>query len=372
MSFSRRSGARFNRRGIGAGGGGAPGPSGPLLVYSEGSFQRVTEGFYIADLDNVVTHAADSMRTGARGVLIERSFVNQARHSIEVGTNWTAVNGAGVSKTAGSESAGSSPNGTTPATMNYGSAVNSRLTQTVGTGITDGIPIVLSGFFLASDASQAVQPAINASIDGDFALSTTNWLRPVKTGVAATAASDIIFFENRASGAAQTVYAWGLCLHEGRYPLTPFRTAAAAGTSAPDVLTFLSAQVPLRLREGKWTITVTPEWAPADLVSGDERWVISFGGANDGLRFRHTGSDVRLEAVVGGSVVASSEAVTGSTREVARVLTIDPVAATLDVDGGTGSAGTTWTWPGGVQARVGGVLAGSNEFDGYLTEPEAA
>ena len=144
-------------------------------------------------------------------------------------------------------------------------------------------------------------------------------------------------------------------------------------TWQPDVLTFLSAQIPAALRTGKVAIAVTPQWAPADLQSGDQRWLLSVGtGGTEGYRVRHTGTDVRVEVVIAGSVVASSPAVTGSTRLVRRTFTFDPVAATVAVDGTAGSAGTPWSLTSGVQVRVGGVLGGASEFDGYIEQPVVA
>ncbi len=374
-----RTGISINRGlGIGSGGiapagGGGGIPVGTdLLTFTEGAFSRIGEGSYLAaDMQTAAWFATDVPRTGSRGWLFERAFTNHAKTAVEVGASWTAANGAGVGKVAGSTSPGSAPDGSTPAVMTYGSATNSRLTQTIGTGITDNIPITLTGFFRGALPARGNQPAINASIDATVTIPNGTWARHVKVGVSGTAISDVVFFDNDIA-TVQVVDSFACCCNEGTYPMTPTRSLAAAFTSFPDNLTFLSAQVPLALREAAWTIVVTPEWAPADLVSGDQRWILSFGGANDGLRFRHTGTDVRLEAVVGGSVVASSNAVAGSTREVALTLAINPVAATLTVNGSAGSAGTPWAWPGGVQLRVGGVLGLTSEFDGYIQVPEAA
>ena len=352
--------------GIGSGGGGASTP--PLLTWTDGVFGRSSERWYVsADQQTVTRFAIDVMRTGARGVLIERESVTYVPPFDQF---WSGANGAGVSWTAADlTGSGSAPDGSIPGIMAYGASNVSRLTRTIGAGIPDAQPLALSAWFLGATGATAVQPGIDPSVDGDTAISTSVWTRLVKIGVSKTAASDIVFFENRAAGTVQTVYAYGGSVIVGTYPLAPMR--AVSTTYGPDSLTYLSAQVPLALREGAWSMDITPEWAPADLVSGDIRWILTFGAsAQDGLRVRHDGSDVVIESVVGGSVVATSPALTGSAREVMRTIAVDAATAIISVDAVDGAAGTPWSWAGGVQVRVGGILGGSgSEFDGYLTEP---
>ena len=147
--------------------------------------------------------------------------------------------------------------------------------------------------------------------------------------------------------------------------------AAPNNLRRPDVQMFLPEQVPLRLRTGKWATAVRTKWASADLVSGEERWIASFGGSSDGLLFRHNGTDVRLEARVGGSVVAASGPVT-ATRGGWLPIVVDCAAGVLTVNGVAGSAGSPIVWPAGLTFRWGGIVAGAGEAFASFKVPEAA
>lgn len=354
-------------------GGIAPGT--PLLDYADLAIGRTTEGSYLASGQTAAWHAIDTLRTGARGTLVERSHVNYASRSVHLESVWAALNSSTL--TAGSTSAGSAPDGTTAASMSMGATAIAILQQTISAASVPNGTLVFFGFWgQRVSGSGDLRFAItkkDAAVDTGNITLTDDWAFYGRLVDVGTGAGNLIYrLQNSAAGAAQVFRIWGACAWGSRYPLTPTRSVSAVFTSGADDLTALAAQVPLIMREGAWAIDVTPEWAPSDLVSGDERWIASFGGSGAGLRFRHTGTDVRVEAVSGGSVVASSNAVTGSTRLVQRTITVNPAAATIDVDGSTGSAGTPWTWPGGVGARVGGIVAAANEIDAYLSVPRAA
>lgn len=173
------------------------------------------------------------------------------------------------------------------------------------------------------------------------------------------------------SAIAQDCYIDLLTIETGRrYATSPTRTQARGC----DAWQWVAEEVPLALRAGRSSWSVALTYSSSQLVSGDVRTVASFGGPLDVLRIRHTGTDVRLEAVVGGVVKASSAALTwtGSrTTPLTLALIADPIAGTVSVNGTSGAAGTAWTWP--TEAlRLGGTWGGNNELDGYMSIPEAA
>jgi hypothetical protein len=254
--------------------------------------------------------------------------------------------------------------------MAYGAVANARLSRTIGTPVPDSQPVVLSAWFLGAAGATAVQPAINASIDPDQAISTSLWTRLVKKGTSTAGGSDVVFFENRASGTAQTVYAYGAQLIVGRYALAPVKRASV--DYDPDSMVYLSAQVPRALREQRWAMSMTFQWAPSDLVAGEERILMCFRDRNHLLRARHNGTDVRIESTYNNAIQTVSPPVTGSVPEVTRLVGVDTVTGALSIDGVWGPVLSPWVWPAGPM-RVGGVVgvgaAGDSEADAFFQPP---
>lgn len=190
-----------------------------------------------------------------------------------------------------------------------------------------------------------------------------------------TAGDGFIPLDSRATTSPMTAAAQDLdvdlvCIEVGgRYPTSSTRT----NVRGADAWQWDAAEVPSALRGGRSRWSLEMPWASARLLSGDVRVIASFGSVSDVLRIRHTGSDVRVESVVGGVVKASSAAVTWTaTRSAMSTLAIivDAAAATITVNGASGSAGTAWEWA-AAPLRLGGVWGGTNELDAYLSIPEA-
>jgi hypothetical protein len=157
---------------------------------------------------------------------------------------------------------------------------------------------------------------------------------------------------------------------QGRYPTSSVRS----GARDRDVAQWAPTEVPRALRAAASRWSVRPIWSTTALVSGDIRTIASFGGSTDVLRVRHTGTDVRVEAVVGGVVKASSAAVAWASQFLGPVtiaIAVDPVAATITVNGVTGAVGTAWEWPASF-FRLGGTWGGASEFDGGIALPEGS
>jgi lysophospholipase L1-like esterase len=156
-------------------------------------------------------------------------------------------------------------------------------------------------------------------------------------------------------------------LELSRYPRRVMRTQTSTSeTSKADTLAFTSGQVDARLfTDAAEFSQASPYFANTDLVSGDQRWLLSIAGSSNGIRLRHNGTDVRIEAVSGGVVVAQSGALTFSKNALLGVVAWDPVTAVVSVGGVAGSAGTPWSWT-PASVRIGGIHGGAVEFDGRL------
>jgi hypothetical protein len=186
------------------------------------------------------------------------------------------------------------------------------------------------------------------------------WIRFTTTG-ATTNGNYVIFpaiattwgaVENAAQG---SIIAWGAQLETGRNPTSTIRTSTVAVMRGADTK-LIAAMPSWFFRRGRFK-KYSPTFASADLLSGDVRWLFTIGDANNGVRLRHDGANVLIEAVQGGAVRAASQA-----QSFARHAALGEVrwdrAGRVYVGGVPGPLGTAWTWtPGPV--RFGGIYGGS-------------
>jgi hypothetical protein len=154
----------------------------------------------------------------------------------------------------------------------------------------------------------------------------------------------------------------------GRYPTSSTRTSVRGC----DDWQWATAEVPERLRSGKFSMRITFPWSSANLISGDVRVIMSFGDSDNVLRIRHTGADIRIEVVVGGAVLASTSAVSWTATRMnmsENTLIVDGPSARLGFNGVFGAVGTSWIWP-AAPFRLGGIWGGGSEVDSYVAIPE--
>lgn len=348
-------------------GGGAP-YSGPLLAWADGTFLRTTEASYHTAADVIAWASANARREdvlfGETLTLIESQRTNLAIRS----EDW---NGWGQVSLTLTLNVGTAPDGgSDAATIAFNAATNARLTATI---VQPNGTIVTWSRWVKNHTGggdtrlQVVQR--DAATEVSLASAAgTGWTREVNraASVGSGASNPQLWHRNGTTAVARTIYAWGGQCEVARYETSYIRTGNGAVTRDADQATWLAAGVPLLLRTQPSKIRVAPWWAHGDLVSGDVRTLYSWG-ADDCLRVRHDGSNVVLEAVVGG-VVKATKTISSVTRRVALTVSCDPVAGTVTWDGVAGSAGTPWTWPDG-QFRLGGELGGSSEWDGGLALP---
>jgi hypothetical protein len=343
-----------------------------LLPLSSLAFTRSSEGGRLisAPTDGstafLAWEAADVLRYENRGdgagplALFERSNTNYLFYSRDLtNANWTP---ASYTKTA---NAGPGPDGTSVATRIQGAP--STVDQIVGG---------LGGIVMCGSSWQR-------RYDGTTGSGQVTVYNPVTSNGSASLTGTYQRFAARASGAdkiraadgADRSGAGGIAsftadllvdlvqFEPGYYPTSAIRTTSSAVTRAADTGTLASALVPASLLSRRWRFSqVSPVFASADLISGDVRVLLSLGDANNCIRIRHTGTDVRCEAVQGGVVRASSAALSFSRHALLGPVSWDPVTAIVTVGGVAGAAGTPWTWAAG-DLRVGGVYGGAVEAD---------
>lgn len=346
-----------------------------LLV---GTFARALEGSYLTGAPGDSTFMAwagtNARRPENRGdgagalLLLESAATNLCLQSEALNVTWGTLN----SPTLGVD-AQAAPDGATDAdrvTFAAGGAAG-QVRQTFAAGaFNTGVPLVLSAFVRkgngadqltlffrnrdASDTSTAVTPgsawarhAMSIASSGSGATS------PIAAFIESTDAADFDI--------------WGVQLAERRAPASYIRTTTTAVTRPADSLELSSSELPSTFWTNRYRFSqCSPREAHTDLVSGDVRWLFTIGGSSNGVRLRHTGSDVRVEAVESGSVKASSGALTFARHALLGQIDWDPVAAVVRVGGVAGSAGTPWTWSSGT-VRFGGIQGGSgSELDGRL------
>lgn len=387
--MSRRPGGRFNRGRVSISGG-AIAPSVVLLSWADAQFNRQQDASvsptYRTSSATFALATADTTRLentgdGSGSLLLcegRRACINIQSRAVNSWTNDNSATSAPDTTAA--------PDGATVAdSVTFAATTISGKSKTqTGTNVTSSVNLAWQCWaksgtggdekfkFRLNDKSAAVQNSIDLTVNQNW----QNYTWDINSGAGAgnpvfriLNASDAV-----ARGAGRVVIYDAVCVEEGAYPTSVILNESAGqnGKRYEDLAIFAAAQVPQALREGKWSTTVRCDWASANLSSGDIKTLFSFGDSSNVLRFRHTGTDVRLEAVVSGSVVATSGAVSVS-RYGALTLIIDCAAGVLTVNGVAGAAGAAIVWPGGVMLRVGGVLGSTGgEADCAIDAPKVA
>lgn len=374
--------------GLGTAAIGAPSPPGALLVFSEGQFNRQSLAnrlaTYHTDAVTLATVPGNVLRYEDRGdgfgplaLFEQRRTVINGRSDMAV--SWTGQNGAVLTPSAATSPLG--PN--TAASIAFGTLTNSQVFQTLTpANVPAGVLAMHTVWARGPSGTEAFRWSYTDK-DNILQLSadvpvTAAWNRyGILVGTGAGASVPVVRLRTRSVGVPQTIETVGYQMEVSNYPTSLMYTSTGQlGTVNEDSIIYLAAQVPLQLRQGRWSTGLYPDYGSADLVSGNEFFAYSMGPGDgtanlNGLRIRHTGVDVRLEAVVADSVVAASGALSFP-RQSQLACVIDCAAGVLEVNAVPGAPGAPIVFPGGVNLRVGGIVGGHSEFNGRISEPVAA
>lgn len=352
-------------------------PAGTLLFdVAQGSFVRPTSSATstLASASTIQYWPADTLRYENRGdgfgslPLFEGNRTQWVKSSENLGSGPWATNFATYTP-----NNVISPDGT----MNAGTlAYNATASATLRAQCPDPTPpsnvtVTMSWWYHEGTGTKASPVYFidksNAFQGGVVSVGTSVWQQGNFTAPSGAGTQALTLdFHNNPGGTAHQFVPWGVQLETGNFPssyISNPSTLSFVNRSA-DVLQYMPSQVPFHVRARKWTQKVYPYWSNTDPSASDEFWLYSFS-RSDGLRFKKNGSNVRLEALRSGSIVAASGTLTFA-RQAQLTLIVDPVVGQLSVNGVGGSVGTPWVWPAGTPVRQGGVMNLSSEFFGRM------
>lgn len=338
---------------------------GPLLSYSAGAFSRASAATYFDPATGTLTHyAVDEPRLFPDGSI----YLEGAR------TNWIGAserldgwNAQSVSVTADVLRA---PDGATTAERAvFQDEANASLFLVGGPWGGPSRPrAAISIFASGRGADQTLRQywrSGGANQLGPDRTFTGTWTRLTESREDMERAG----VWQASSAAARIVGLWGAQAEVGSFASQYIPATAALTTRAGDVLVFPSA--PRGMREDRWTFEARPEASSAELVTGDESWVLfEFGGAG-AVTLEARAGETFVSVELSGSTHLSSSALTFPAGRALEV-TLDPARGELSIlgaDAGDGtSAGGAWTFPAGT-LRVGSDAAASRPFFGRLSRP---
>ena len=369
----------FGERGLGSGV--SPGPAFWYVDYGSGTFTRASETMYqtsASAVDPAAPHAIiyENRGDGAGALLsICGEFVNYARMGRALQLSpWATI-------------------GAPTVTADYVAGPDGRLAVRIEcpTGTNRRQNVSAS----PTSAPQCLSAWVRSPIGGGGAVAITDYTGGATTNLRSAGISSpgttwqrLVVMEDSYGSSGSSIYLaesvdrstlGGLTggtrdgvydlvqLELSRYPRRVMRTqTSTTETSKGDTLTYTSGQVDARLFTDPAEFSqVSPFYANTDLTSGDTRWLVSFGGNQNGVVISHDGTDVRVRVYSGGVVVAQSGALTFAKNALLGVVAWDPATAVVSVGGVAGSAGTPWSWT-PASVRIGGIHGGAGEFDGRL------
>jgi hypothetical protein len=360
-----------------------------LDLLAGGTFTRAVATYPQTSASAVVEVGSNARAFEDRGdgygshLSIERQWTQQVTDPRGQTTSWSGPTGSGAF--AANFAAG--PDGANLADRNSATLTGATGKLQTITGLTAGNTHTWSGWGRATSGTSPWQRALlenGGSFLGSHQTETVieTWERESLTRTIGAGITGLIVdpHEGRALGGPGTIATTFDVVTDfhnmvlGRYPLRS--SAVSAGVVAPDVLEYADGQWDTRLATERWSCTIYPDWATSELAASESRWILSFGGANDGVRVRNDAGTLRVEALDGGSVVASSVAIGPLPRAAGWRIEVDPATGKITVNGSGGTAVGAFTWPTTGTIRVGGIqgaAAGSGiELDGRISTPRAA
>ncbi len=331
-----------------------------------GTFARRSEGSYLTGAPSdarafVAWAAVDQRRLEDRGdgagplLLIEGQATNFIRDSREVGTSRWGQPGSASCMIAGTREPG--PDGTASAQrvsgIGYPPGQDTGTSSVARTLSAWGRSPTMSPWNANYAYGNLMRPA--------WALTATSaWIRPSATGTP-TAAGVYYPVDTTIPGGLPGPISLVLDLHQledGRFPTSAIRSGSSTATREQDRLLLTASDLDARFFTASAGFTeVSPVFATADLVAGDEFWLVSVAAA-DGVRIRNDGTGVFVELVSGGAVMARSAPLSFTRHARLGPVCWDPTSRTLSVGPTSGPPGTAWSWT-SASVRVGARLDGA-------------
>ncbi len=335
------------------------------IPWSSFAFSRASEASYLSADENegspafMLWAATDELRYEGGLALLEGARTCQVLRNQDIdNAAWTTFGAATV--TAGQNG----PDGTTAERIEVAAGTNIRYqVLTPGAGWR-----AFSGWARATTGTTGLYFGLydGGQTDAGTTSLTTTWRRITGARNCGAGAGNISAADSRVSAGtgvsagARDVHVTLMQIEAGRFASSAIRTAGTTATRAADTAVMTSGvNALLYTAKGEFADCV-PDFGSANTASADVFWLLSVGGSSDGIRIRHNGTDVRVEAVDSGSVVASSGALSWTAGASIGPVSWDPISGRVYVNGVAGSAGTPWAWPSSA-IRVGGIYGGASE-----------
>lgn len=350
-------------------------PQAILLPFSAGTFARSSSRAYMTGATTLVTAGSNVLRMEDRGdghgpvPLLEGATENLLVHYRP--NNFSNKNAVVINALAGT----SLLDGRSQDTVDFGqSAPNHQIFHNPGTtyaadAYTGSIWIkLLSGTNTSQNFARNLSNEVGTILTS---ASPSDWSQQIAT--ATFAGTEGIGQLVRDNSAETKTWIWDCHQLERRKFATSYVPVDGATASAvADQLTFASGVYPIDLVSGVWEFDFYPSYANDEVDS--DVVLVSFGGADDELRFNAT-SD-KYEFVSSGVSRGTSSAITSVAHE-KHTLKIDMPAREITVTGASGGDGSfslssSDEWPSNVTLRIGGRQGGALESFGRYSEPRAA
>lgn len=382
----RIAGRGIGGRRVGGGGGGAAPAPWSIDLTSAGTFTRASEGSYRTGTETdgssafIAWATANVLRSENRGdgagglLLYEGSRTNYVLRSEEWDNTgvWTIAANRSLAGDVATAPDGASDADSVTWTSTSGASLTG---QDVG-AFADNAIMSFSAYARRNAGTDQDYRFEIRRKNGTFASASFTagsvWTRAeLTTDILTGASSQQMRFRNSATSGIRSYYVWGAQLEDStaRFSSSYIRTTTASATRAADTHTLTPAQVAsgLLTTDGRFA-QFAPYYGNTELVSGDQHWLWSIDGSSNGVRVRHNGTDVRIEAVESGSVRAQSQALSFSKHALLGAVVWKPSSGLLSVGGVDGPSGTAWTWGAPSSGlRVGGIYGGAGELYGRVS-----
>ncbi len=235
--------------------------------------------------------------------------------------------------------------------------------------ITPGAGAIMSIWARAVTSSQIIRNnfAYPNGTGGTGTLSTTYSRYRGRVGTLTTHTD---YIHDCSISGATNIYVDAVQAEVGTFPSSVIRTTTTSVVRNADSCIIASANVPAWMRDGKFTLTIAPEFTSVDLIlQNSEMTLLAFGtGTTDRIALIVDGATVKVRVVQGGATKVTTESISFATWD-DLVLTFDSVNGYLVVAGATTGnnvyVGTSWSMQTG-DVYLGNVSTAATPYFGEI------